>query len=354
LSPLTVRDALTAWQFAPLVSVALAVAGGAYLVGAWRVGRRHPAGPWPRRRTLAFLIGLAVIAIAIQSSAGAYDDVLFSAHMVQHLLLIMAAPPLLVFGRPVILLLHATRNPVHTRVKRVLRSPAVAALTWPPVTVTVYATVVIVTHLTPLMNLVLASEAVHDAEHAAYLVTGYLYFLPVIGSEPLKWRVSGMGRFLLLLVVMPVDLAVGAALMSLPAVPFPAYLRTGRTWGPTPLADLHDGGLIMLAGSELIMTGLAILLAFDFVRSHDRAGDRLDADLAAYNAGLARLAPRAVPPGRDLENEGGDQQDRAEHGQPRTERQAKTDQGDASGKQHDRGWPGRDAQAPLERLAPPG
>ena len=70
------------------------MAGAAYLAGAWRVGRRHPARPWPRHRTLAFLLGLAVIAIAVQSSAGAYDDVLFSAHMVQHLLLIMAAPPL--------------------------------------------------------------------------------------------------------------------------------------------------------------------------------------------------------------------------------------------------------------------
>jgi cytochrome c oxidase assembly factor CtaG len=325
MPPLTMTGALTAWQFAPLVSTMLVVAGGAYLIGAWRVGRRHPARPWPRRRTLAFLLGLAVIAIAVQSSAGAYDDVLFSAHMVQHLLLIMAAPPLLVYGRPVTLLLHATRNPVHTRVKRVLRSRAVAAVTWPPATVVLYAAVVIVTHLTPLMNLVLADESVHDAEHAAYLVAGYLFFLPVIGSEPLRWRLAGMGRFLLLLVVMPVDLAVGAVLMLLPAVPFPAYLRARRAWGPAPLADLHDGGLIMLAGSELIMTGLAIALAFAFVRSHDRVSDPTATDLAAYNAGLVRLASRAVPAGRYLQDEGGDEQDRAEQGQPDAERQAQAD-----------------------------
>src|SRR5690348_12217348 len=100
----------------------------------------------------------------------------------------MTAPPLLVYGRPVTLLLHATRNPVHTRVKRLLRSRAVTAMAWPPVTVVLYAAVVIVTHLTPLMNQVLADQAVHDAEHAAYLVAGYLFFLPVIGSEPLRWR----------------------------------------------------------------------------------------------------------------------------------------------------------------------
>jgi cytochrome c oxidase assembly factor CtaG len=53
LSPLTAQDALTVWQFAPLVTAALAVAGGAYLLGAWRVGRRRPARPWPRQRRLA-------------------------------------------------------------------------------------------------------------------------------------------------------------------------------------------------------------------------------------------------------------------------------------------------------------
>ena len=82
MPPLTVTGALTTWQFAPLVSAALAVAGATYLTDAQRVGRRHPARPWPRRRTLVFLLGLAVIATAVQSCAGAYDDVLFSAHMV--------------------------------------------------------------------------------------------------------------------------------------------------------------------------------------------------------------------------------------------------------------------------------
>lgn len=71
---------------------------------------------------------------------------------------------------------------------------------------------VIGTHLTPLMNLVLENTAVHQAEHAFYLVTGYLYFLPVIGTEPIRWRLPVSGRFLLL-VTMPVDTLVGVVLM---------------------------------------------------------------------------------------------------------------------------------------------
>ena len=104
------------------------------------------------------------------------------------------------------------------------------------------------------MNLVLENGAVHDAEHALYLLVGYLYFLPIIGSEPILWRMSMLGRYLLLLVTMPVDTAVGVVLMLLPHEPFPAYARTGRSWGPGLVADLHEGGFIMFAGSDIIMT----------------------------------------------------------------------------------------------------
>ncbi|MBV9204999.1 MAG: cytochrome c oxidase assembly protein [Actinobacteria bacterium] len=292
MTPLTVSGALTAWQFAPAVSAALAVLAAAYLAGAGLVTRRHPARPWPAGRTLAFGAGLAAIAAAIQGSPGVYDDVLFSAHMVQHLLLIMVAPPLLILGRPVTLLLHATRNPVHTWVKRVVRSPVVSALTCPAVAATCYAAAVIATHLTPLMNLAIGNTAVHDAEHVLYLVVGYLYFLPVAGAEPIRWRLPLFGRYLLLLAVMPVDTAVGVALMLAPRELFPAYARAGRTWGPSLVADLHQGGLIMFAGSDLVMVVIAVVVAVCFVRARPPAD--LPGDLDAYNARLAALDRGAV------------------------------------------------------------
>src|SRR5262249_1646436 len=98
---------LTNWEFAPVVTAATGLAGAAYLWGAWRVGRRHPARPWPWWRTALFLGGLAVVILATETGIGAYDDVLAWDHMVQHLLLLMVAPPLLVAGQPVTLLLHA-------------------------------------------------------------------------------------------------------------------------------------------------------------------------------------------------------------------------------------------------------
>ena len=319
--PLTPATAVRVWQFAPVVSAALLLLAAGYLAGVWRVARRHPARPWPAWRTLVFLAGLGVIAVATQSSIGAYDDVLFSDHMVQHLLLIMIAPVLLVLGRPVTLLLHSAGNPVHTWVKRAVRSRIVTALTWPPAATVLYGAVVAGTHLTPLMNLVVENEAVHDAEHALYLVTGYLFFLPVLGSEPIRWRVPMAGRYLMLLVTMPLDTAVGVLLMIAPHEMFPAYAHAGRTWGPGLLADLHAGGVIMWAGSDAIMTVLALAVAVLLIRDPRQssllgrwtegtrrkvllqgmasAGMRMpcgpaiddDAHLAAYNAYLGTLAP---------------------------------------------------------------
>jgi putative copper resistance protein D len=209
--------------------------------------------------------------------------------MVQHLLLIMVAPPLLVFGRPVTLLLHATRNPWHTRIKRMIRSRLLSGLTHPIVAFALYAAVVGGTHLTPLMTLVLRNSAVHDAEHALYLAVGYLYFLPVIGSEPIRWRLPLFGRYLLLLGTMPVDTAVGVALMLAPHRLFPGYA----------VADLHRGGLVMFAGSDLIMAALGIGLAIAFVR----AGERPHGDLDAYNAYLAALGTANPEKARGLRPE---------------------------------------------------
>lgn len=269
LTPVT---ALTTWQFVPLVSVPLALGAALYLAGARAVARRHPARPWPGARTAAFLAGLAVIAAAICGSDGVYDDVLLRAHMVQHLLLIMVAPPLLVYGRPVTLLLHATRNPWHARVIRVVRSKTVTALTWPPFCVALYSAVVLATHLTPL---ILATGWPHDGEHLAYLVAGYLFFLPVVGSEPARWRPSLFGRYLLLLAAMPADIATGAVLMLT------------RPFGGYSAADVHDAGIIMLGGSELIMTTLALLIAARLL--HSPAAREAAGGLREYNAYLARL-----------------------------------------------------------------
>ena len=101
LPPFGWHAVVTQWQFAPIVTGVVVAAAGSYLWGAVRVARRHPARPWPAWRSAMFLGGLAAIVVATQSGVGAYDDVLFWDHMVQHLILIMIAPPLLIAGQPI-------------------------------------------------------------------------------------------------------------------------------------------------------------------------------------------------------------------------------------------------------------
>jgi cytochrome c oxidase assembly factor CtaG len=310
---------LTQWEFAPAVTAAVLAVGALYLWGAWRVRRRHPARPWPWWRTGMFLAGLAVVVIATQSGIGAYDDVLFWDHMIQHLLLIMVAPPLLVVGEPFTLLLHASRNPLHSWAKRVIRSRVVSFLTWPPFGLVAYIVTIVATHLTGLTDLTLRNPLLHDAEHVLYLVVGYLFFLPLLGREPIRWRVSYPIRILVLFLAMPVDTFTGLVL---------GYATSGTyTEGPRPpgalgpVQDVHWGGAIMWIAGDAIMFALMLLVLLAWSRERraswgmsgwleaarksrfdevvapggpavaraGRGGIDDDEHLAAYNAYLARL-----------------------------------------------------------------
>jgi putative copper resistance protein D len=252
LPPFGWQAILDRWEFAPVVTAITVIAAALYLWGIRRVARRHPARPWPWWRAGMFLAGLAVVVLATESGIGAYDDVLFWDHMIQHLMLIMVAPPLLVVGQPATLLLHASRNPLHTWAKRLLRSRVVTFLTWPPFGLAPYAAIV-GTHLTGLMSLVMRNPALHDGEHALYLVVGYLFFLPIIGREPIRWRVSYPVRLLILILAMPVDtftgLVLGYASTGMPGMP--AGLRP--VGSPSPVEDVHWGGAVMWIGGDAIM-----------------------------------------------------------------------------------------------------
>jgi cytochrome c oxidase assembly factor CtaG len=289
LRPFGWPTVVTVWQFAPIVTGAVVVLAGLYLWGVVRVARRHPARRWPAWRTGMFLGGLAVVVLATQSGIGAYDDVLFWDHMVQHLMLIMIAPPLLIFGQPITLLMHASRNPLHSWVKRILRSKVVSFLTWPVFGCVAYTVAVIGAHLTGFANLVQTNQAVHDAEHALFLVVGYLFFLPILGREPIRWRLTYPVRFIILVLIMPVDTFTGLMLgyasagsPGIPAGPVPS-------WAPAALSDLHDGGAVMWIGGDAIMFGL-MMLVYLMWSLDDRAASSGHGWLeAARRASLASL-----------------------------------------------------------------
>ena len=165
LPPFGLSAVATQWQFAPVVMSAVAVSALLYGWGVVRVGRRHPARPWPLWRAALFGAGLLVLVLATQSGIGAYDDLLFYDHMIQHVMLLMVAPPLLIAGQPLTLLLHASRNPLHTWAKRVIRSRAASFLTWPVFTAVAYGLAVTAAHLTSIASYTEQYPAWHNAEH---------------------------------------------------------------------------------------------------------------------------------------------------------------------------------------------
>jgi cytochrome c oxidase assembly factor CtaG len=260
LRPFGWQAVATVWQFAPIVTGAVVILAALYLWGVLRVARRHPARPWPAWRTAMFLGGLAVVVLATESGIGSYDDVLFWDHMVQHLMLIMIAPPLLIFGQPITLLLHASRNPVHTWAKRIVRSRVATFLTWPVFGVVAYTAAVTAAHLTDLASLVETNQALHNAEHVVFLVVGYLFFLPILGTEPIRWRLSYPVRFIILVLVMPVDTFTGLVL-GYGTAGTPGIVTGPRpAWAPGPVADLHTGGAVMWIAGDAIMFGLMMLV----------------------------------------------------------------------------------------------
>jgi cytochrome c oxidase assembly factor CtaG len=297
LRPFGWQAVVTVWQFAPIVTGAVVILAVLYLWGVLRVARRHPARPWPAWRTGMFLAGLAVIVLATESGIGSYDDVLFWDHMVQHLMLIMIAPPLLIFSQPITLLLHASRNPLHTWAKRIVRSRVATFLTWPVFGVVAYAAAVIAAHLTALASLVETNQTLHNAEHVAFLVIGYLFFLPILGTEPIRWRLSYPVRFIILVLVMPVDTFTGLVL-GYGTAGTPGVVTGPRPpWAPGPVADLHTGGAVMWVAGDAIMFGLMMLVFLMWSMDERAVTSGRGWFEAARRASLARLVASHPAPG---------------------------------------------------------
>jgi cytochrome c oxidase assembly factor CtaG len=310
LPPFGWREVFGHWQFGPVVTVLAVALAVLYLEGAWRVARRHPARPWPWWRTAMFLAGLAVIVLATQSGVGAYSDVLFWDHMIQHLMLIMVAPVLLVAGQPLTLLLQASRDPLHTWAKRAIRSRPATWLTWPPFGIVLYTATIVGTHLTGLMNTIMSNAALRDGEHVLYLVVGYLFFLPLVGREPIRKRISYPARLLVLFLTMPVDTFTGLIL---------GYSNTPMTgmgprpsWAPNAISDLHSGGAVMWIGGDAIMFAVMMLVFLAWSRDDKESsgGGWLEAARRASFAGLtgpdraAGAGTTATAPGQDGQDSG--------------------------------------------------
>jgi len=287
---------LLAWRFDPLTIVPLVAIGAAYLWAVDRVKRAHPGNPHPAHRSALFVGGLVAIGLALASPVEAYEGSLFSVHMVQHLLLMLVAAPLLLAGAPITLALRVAPPSVRRRLLWVLHSPLVKAISFPVFTWALFAAVNWGWHFSSLYDQALENTALHYFQHATFLGAALLFWWPAIGADPSPWRLPHPVRLFYLFLALPQNSFLGVALLNTGTVLYPHYVTNLRSWGPTPLDDQHLGGVLMwVAGDIAFLLGMAIVIVV-WMRHEERRTARLDARLAAERAarGEEPWTPRAT------------------------------------------------------------
>lgn len=287
------------WTFEPAVVLALVGAAVGWLRIVRRIDRAHPGNPVPRRRTVAFLVGLVAIAVALMSGIDAYDTTLFSIHMVQHLLLTLVAAPLIALGAPITTLLRAATPNVRRRViLPILHSRVTRVLSFPVVAWLVFAGVMWGTHFSPIFDASLENPVIHDLEHALYLGAGFLFWWPAVGLDPSPWRMPHPVRAMYVFLQMPQNTFLAVTILNSTVVLYNHYATLARSWGPTVLEDQQiAGGLMWITGDVLFLAGLAAILGGWMLheKSQEAAVDRrVDAQRAALRVRETRLAERVA------------------------------------------------------------
>ncbi|GEL96059.1 cytochrome c oxidase assembly protein [Cellulomonas composti] len=308
--PLTPVRWLTEWRWDVLLAAAVVAGIVVYWRWALRLARRGDRWPWAR--TASWTAGLLLFGWATNGGAATYGHILFSAHMVQHMVLAMVVPIFLVLAAPVTLALRAlpvrsaalagdvSRGPrewilvlVHSHVGQFFAHPLVAAAN--------FVGSMIAFYYTGLFEWSLRSPVGHLFMVVHFSLVGYLFVNALIGIDPGPRRPPYPQRLLLLFATMAFHAFFGVALVSTEQL-FVAdwFGLMGRPWGPSAIADQQTGGAITWGIGEIPTLALAIALAISWARddertarNRDRRVDRDgDAELDEYNRMLADLDRR--------------------------------------------------------------
>ncbi|WP_428985815.1 cytochrome c oxidase assembly protein [Sinomonas terricola] len=302
---LTASRWLTEWR-ADWLWVAVAVLGAAtYALGIAKLARRGDSWSWPR--SVSWFVGLALLTYITSGPPAVYGRVLFSAHMVDHMMLTMVAPLFLVLGSPVTLALKALAPRqdgsrglrewllvfVHSRFSQLVTHPLFAAAN--------FAGSIILFYYSDFFGYAMRDHVGHELMNLHFTLTGYIFVLTMIGSDPLPRRAPYPLRLLLLFATMAFHAFFGVAIMGSNILLDPTYFgNLGRPWGASAIADQQAGGAIAWGIGEIPTLIVAVGVAVMWSRSdaketkrRDRAADRdHDAELEAYNAMFTRLQER--------------------------------------------------------------
>jgi putative membrane protein len=293
------HDVWRAWTFAPAVLLGLVLSGWLYWRGLRALWRR--AGPGRvvgRWRASAFAASLAALFVALVSPIDAVGTALFAVHMVQHLLLIMVAAPLMVLGDPLLVMLWAM--PLRTRRAagrwwngaRVLRG-GWRVLRLVPVAWALHVIALWLWHVPALYELAMRRESVHVAEHMTFFLTALLFWwLPL---EPHGRRMSAAAAVLYLFAAALQSTILGAAITFARRPWYPSHFGTTSAWGLNPLEDQQLAGLLMWIPAGTIYLIVLLPLVWRMLSGTTAARTRRGYRTAGVAPSVAGVSARGTP-----------------------------------------------------------
>jgi putative membrane protein len=260
-----------AWNLAPAVVLGIALAASTYGMGVVSL-RRNGHGPGPRR-VLCFYAGLAVVVGSLVSPLDALATTLFSAHMVQHLLLILVAAPLLVLGAPVVPVMMAmprTMRRISRSIERTTVVEAASRAVMNPVLVLALHSVALwAWHLPSPYQAAVGDDRLHGVEHVTFVTTAMLFWALVIGRR--RRRRLGYGPAILLTFVTALQsAALGVVLTFASTVLYPVHAGRTQAWGLTALEDQQLAGAIMWIPAGIVYLGVMCALLAGWMKSMER------------------------------------------------------------------------------------
>jgi cytochrome c oxidase assembly factor CtaG len=292
-TPFTPAQIFTDLHLTSLVALFLLVAAVLYGYGVLRLHQRGDS--WPVGRTVAFVAGgLGSIAAVTVSGIEAYDDTLLSVHMVQHMVLGMVGPIFLALGAPVTLALRTMRRGPKRSLLGFLHSRFVRVLTFPLVAFGIFVANPFVLYFTGLYRLTLEHDWLHELTHVHFIVTGCLFFWPLLGLDPLPNRWPYPGRALLMTLSVPFHTVLGLTIMQSRTLLAGDYYPSLHLDWVNPWSDQVTAGGILWAAGELVSITMLGILIVQWVRQSEREARRIDRALDRAEAERARATVAAA------------------------------------------------------------
>jgi cytochrome c oxidase assembly factor CtaG len=251
------------WSFEAWVVVPLVISAVLYAVGYLRLSARSRHAKSAHVRQLAaFFGGWLVLVAALDSPLDSLSAALFSAHMVQHELMMIVAAPLLVLGRPLAVWVWAFPRAARSWLGCAVRTRGVRAawraITAPAIAWLLHAAALWVWHVPTLFEAALANPRIHTLQHASFLFSALLFWWTIFG-EPSGRRRSGHAMLALFTTMVHTG-ALGALITLSPELWYPSYVEPCSALGFDPLQDQQLGGLVMWVpgGLAYLVAGLAV------------------------------------------------------------------------------------------------